>query len=114
VNANNAYKKREELMSLNRRNPRRDANEPAIVSALEAVGTRVWRVSGKGLPDLLCLRRGRWIPLGVKVPGGQLTDIEKAGVPWPLVESTAEALEAVGVTSTRMPKKPLRGQQEAS
>lgn len=40
-------------MSLHRRAAKRDSNEPAIVSALEAHGCVVWRVSGKGLPDLV-------------------------------------------------------------
>lgn len=40
-------------MSLHRRAAKRDAAEPAIVSALEALGCIVWRVSGKGLPDLV-------------------------------------------------------------
>ena len=40
-------------MSLHRRAAKRDAAEPDIVSALEALGCVVWRVSGKGLPDLI-------------------------------------------------------------
>jgi len=44
-------------MSLHRRNPRRDANEPAIVDALERMGFSVSRVSGAGVPDLLV---GKW------------------------------------------------------
>ena len=83
-------------MSLSRRNPRRDQNEKPICEALEAVGAQVWKISGKGLPDLLTLYRGRWQPLGVKMPKGRKTDDEKAGVPWPLVRSREGALLAVG------------------
>lgn len=47
-------------MSIARRSAKRDAAEPAIVSALEALGCVVWRVSGKGLPDLVVFcRKGR-------------------------------------------------------
>lgn len=83
-------------MSLHRRNPRRDANEKPIVQALEAVGVKVWRISGKGQPDLLCYFQGRWQPLGVKMPKGDLTPDEKKGVPWPLVTTREEALTWVG------------------
>lgn len=84
-------------MSLSRKNPRRDANEKGIVEALEAVGVRVWRVSGKGLPDLLTLHRGAWKPLGVKMPKGALTADERDGVPWPLVRTAGDAFEAIGI-----------------
>ena len=45
---------------------KRDANEQAIVGALEAIGVLVWRISGKGLPDLLTFWRGRWLPVEIK------------------------------------------------
>lgn len=47
-------------MSLRRHNPKRDANEQAIVKALYLCGFQVTRLSGKGLPDLLLSRNGRW------------------------------------------------------
>lgn len=54
-------------MALHRRAAKRDANEPAIVSALEALGCVVWRVSGKGLPDLVVFyRKGRDPRYGVR------------------------------------------------
>lgn len=59
-------------MSLLRRNPRRDANEPAIVAALEHEGCFVTRLS---LPlDLLVWTPflERWVLLEVKVPGKKL------------------------------------------
>jgi hypothetical protein len=43
-------------MSLHRRAARRDQNEPLIVSAFEARGWTVVKLSGKGLPDLLCMK----------------------------------------------------------
>lgn len=55
-------------MSLHRRAAKRDAAEPAIVSALEALGCIVWRVSGKGLPDLIVLRAGKKWLADVKGP----------------------------------------------
>ena len=53
-------------MSLIRRNPKRDANEKAIVDALRDVGATVERLSGKGVPDLLVGFRGRTVLLEVK------------------------------------------------
>jgi|ERR1035437_839151 hypothetical protein len=44
-------------MSLNRRNPKRDANEAIIVEALEARGFHVDRVSARGFPDLVVSKR---------------------------------------------------------
>lgn len=52
---------------------KRDAGEAAIVQALEAVGVTVYRISGSGLPDLLCEHRGVWLPLEVKSEKGKLT-----------------------------------------
>lgn len=57
-------------MSLHRRNPRRDANEPEIVRALEAQGFVVDRISGKGIPDLLVSKAGRMYLVEVKMPKG--------------------------------------------
>lgn len=71
---------------------RRDANEAAIVEALEAYGAHVWRISGAGLPDLLVLTRGgRFVPLEVKSAKGILTK-EQQDVPWPIVRSVGDAL----------------------
>ncbi len=47
-------------MSLYRKNPKRDANEAAIVQALERCGASVVRLSEKGCPDLMV---GRPVPL---------------------------------------------------
>ncbi len=40
---------------------RRDIAEPAIVAALNACGVRTFPLSGTGNPDLLCVRRGRYL-----------------------------------------------------
>lgn len=53
-----------------RHNARRDKNEPAIVQALEAQGFVVDRISGKGLPDLLCSKAGQMWLVEIKAPKG--------------------------------------------
>jgi Holliday junction resolvase len=40
-----------------RRAARRDRNEQAVVAVLEAAGCTIVRLSGPGVPDLLCLRQ---------------------------------------------------------
>lgn len=40
-------------MSLNRKNPKRDANETTIVKIAERFGCSVARLSGKDIPDLV-------------------------------------------------------------
>lgn len=57
-------------MSLNRRNPRRDKNEPDIVQALKAQGFNVVQLSGKGVPDLLLSKGGQMWLTEVKAPKG--------------------------------------------
>lgn len=84
-------------MSVNRWAAKRDANEPAIVQALQAVGVEVWKLSGANKPDLLTRYRGRWLPLGVKMPKGALTAAEVQGVKWPLVRTVDDAYAAVGI-----------------
>lgn len=74
---------------------RRDANESGIVKALEAVGCRVFRVSGRGLPDLLIYRRGRCYAVEVKTAKGLITPAQDRA-PWPIVRTPDEALLAVG------------------
>ncbi len=54
---------------MNHRAKRRDANEPAIVAALEAAGAVVQRLDdGGGVPDLLVAYAGRTHLLEVKNP----------------------------------------------
>lgn len=85
-------------MSLLRHNPRRDANEAAIVAALEAAGCHVERLSGFGVPDLLISRRGRWHVAEVKTPRGRLKKsqqrfAELARAPVAILRSVQEALD---------------------
>jgi hypothetical protein len=80
-------------LSLHRRNPRRDANEPEIVEALEAVGAEVWKLSGTGLPDLLVRFRGRLHAGEVKTRKGRLTAAQGA---FPVWRTAGEALSAIG------------------
>ena len=80
---------------------KRDWNEPGIVSALEAIGVTVYRVSMPGLPDLLTHQRGVWLPIEVKRPRGRLTPAQQETfeqTPFPVVETEAEALALFGVT----------------
>lgn len=58
-------------MSLRRLAVQRDANEPAIVAALEAVGATVTRLNMRDVPDLLVgFRRENYL-LEVKRPAGK-------------------------------------------
>lgn len=84
-------------MSARGRAARRDSNEKPLVRDLRKCGVQVFYISGPKAPDLLCLYGGRWMPLGVKRPKGRKTETEEAGVPWPLVETLAQALTALGV-----------------
>jgi ribosomal protein L16/L10AE len=86
-------------MSLSRKNPRRDANEPAIVQALEAVGAEVWRLSGTGIPDLLVWHvRCGVLLMEVKTKSGTLTDAQVQAnrrLPVHVVRTVDEALALV-------------------
>ena len=94
---------------------KRDANEWAIVAALEAVGANVTRLDTTGVPDLLVAFRSRTYLLEVKDPaqakkayrGGAgrqaLTpaQVKWWGLPWSgddrkVVETVEEALAAIG------------------
>lgn len=77
---------------------KRDANENGIVEALEAVGAKVLRVSGKGLPDLFVCYRGKWKALEVKSATGRLTDAQAWHEDYSvwIVQSADEALKAIG------------------
>lgn len=82
---------------------KRDDVEPAIVKVLELAGWTVIRLSDKGAPDLLAIRRGRCVPIECKSPGGKLTPAQvaafmrwvAAGLPVQVVRTPAEALLAV-------------------
>lgn len=87
-----------------RRAAKRDDNEPLIVRAIQSAGWAVFRVSDTGLPDLLCAKDGRLVPLEVKAPDGDLTPAQRetftafatAGVLVQVVRSPLEALEVLG------------------
>jgi hypothetical protein len=55
----------------NRHNPQRDANEPEIIEALKAKGAIVWRLNGKGIPDLLVGYKSVTILAEVKTAKGK-------------------------------------------
>lgn len=75
---------------------RRDANEPEIIQALEAIGAQVWQISGQTVPDLLVWFHGRPVVLEVKTATGKQKP-SQVGTPWPIVRSVNEALVALGV-----------------
>lgn len=87
-------------MTLKRFAARRDANEPEIIQALERIGVQVWQISGSGVPDLLTFRQGIWLPVEVKMPGGELTVAQRKtyqAAPFPIMESVEQALALFGV-----------------
>lgn len=79
---------------------KRDANEPAIVEALQSCGALVQRVSERGFADLVCWH---WacglILVEVKGAKGKATDAqqEAAHAGWPVVtvRSANEAIAAI-------------------
>ena len=86
-------------MTLNRYNPKRDANEPEIIHGLRKAGCWVTALSGTGIPDLLCCSTGILFLVEVKMPGAVLTpkqrldilqDLQTAG------DCTYEQVEANG------------------
>lgn len=89
-------------MTIHRWNAKRDANEPAIVDALEAIGVTVHRLSHPGLPDLLTFHPREGIRLvEVKTEQGRLTEAQKktacSSLPFCIVRNVAEALALFGV-----------------
>lgn len=88
-------------MTIRRHAVRRDANEPAIVDALEAIGVVVHRLSAPGLPDLLTWHPREGLRLiEVKMPGGSLTvqqQTTRERTPFAIVESVTDALALFGI-----------------
>jgi hypothetical protein len=88
---------------IRRRAARRDANERAIINALESVGATVMQVSEKGFPDLVVGYLGITWLMEVKAPGKGLTadqqDFHKAwrGSRIHVVESVEQAFRAIGL-----------------
>lgn len=101
---------------------KRDANEPAIVKALQAVGATVVKLNGPGQPDLLVGWRGSTYLLEVKLPlgprGGStdrvLTECQEQwwakwkGMPAVVVRNPDDALRAISATEDC--SKPKDGQ----
>jgi len=87
---------------------RKDANEKAIVQALEKIGAKVCKLSGKGIPDLLVGWRYHFYLFELK-DGSQrpsrrrLRDSQKkfadewAGYPIVKVETLSDAFTALGI-----------------
>lgn len=79
---------------------KRDANEPAIVKALEAVGAHVTRLSGVGAPDVLvrfpAASWGNLYAFEIKTAKGKQTEAQ-IETQWPIVRSIEDALQAIGV-----------------
>ena len=102
----------------------RDANEPAVIAALIAIGASVTKLPGGGLPDLLVSYRGvlhllevknldssthakKTTRRGIPDPTAYLTKAQRkwwlawTGKPPVIVTTAAEALAAVtGLTAT--------------
>ena len=60
-------------MTIHRRNAKRDANEPEIISALRQAGATVRTISGAGIPDSLIGFRGKTYLAEIKSEKGTLT-----------------------------------------
>jgi len=100
----------------------RDKAEPAVVQALQLAGWTVEKVSAKGFPDLLCVRRGVVVLLEVKSKGGRMKPaqvklharLRAAGLVVAIVTTPAEALDAVAGKPVRsaleVPAERRRGQ----
>lgn len=90
-------------MSVNRYNPKRDANEREIVEALEQAGVHVWRLNTPC--DLLCFRLGKFYALEVKARTARLDKRQADQTEFlrvtgaPIVRTPEQALKAVGAMS---------------
>jgi hypothetical protein len=67
---------------------KRDANEPAIIAALQLAGWSIFQVGATGFPDLVAVRKGTSHFLEVKQPKGTLT---------PAQEKLHRRMEAAGL-----------------
>lgn len=116
-------------MALHRRAAKRDANEPDVVKAFTKAKCRVWKLSGRGVPDLLALQRwtaspaqlaflerfGLFMAAEVKNPDGlnratesQVAQERDGVAPWPVLRGPEEARALVGrhaPTKKRLPAK---------
>lgn len=88
-------------MSIRRRAAKRDANEKAIRTALEAVGATIVAVSEQDAPDLVVGFRGVNTWLEVKTDKGELKPGQADWHQWwrgqvAVVRTAEEALKAIG------------------
>lgn len=97
-------------MSVNRYSAKRDANEPEIIDALEAIGCSVDRTpGGEGRPDLIVGFRGSDVRIEIKMPGEKLNVIQRRyhsewkGAPIHVAYSIAEAIAIVTTVAKRKP-----------
>lgn len=88
-------------------NKRRDANEPAIIAALRAVGATVEQLSGPDVPDLLVgFARRTWLA-EVKTTKGKLRPGQERWIQtWRgddvhVLREPADGLEMIGIKATR-------------
>jgi hypothetical protein len=93
---------------------KRDANEPEIVDAMQAMGATVDRLpGGDGRPDLLVGFRGHTILIEVKVPGEKLNVLQKRfhaewqGSPIHVVFRTSEAIAILHLYARRIVPCPI-------
>ncbi len=80
-------------MSLSRRNPKRDANEAALVAGWRAIGAEVWHLSGRGLPDVLVRFRGVLHAFEIKTATGKIRASQGA---FPVIRDMEAGLKAIG------------------
>lgn len=102
-------------MSLRRLNPKRDVTEIPIVQALRECGAEVFRLSGKGIPDLLCFwgmgSSSKAFLVECKTKGGKLTPEQERfhqearfrGWPVFVMHTPDQALGIINVISRREP-----------
>ena len=93
-------------MTIWRRAAKRDTAEAGIVSALEAAGCRVWRLSQP--LDLLCGYRGRFVVLECKTgtrkrkdqpkQDATIAECQRNGLPVYVVRTPEDALQAIGAS----------------
>lgn len=95
-------------MAIRRWAAKRDAVEPAIIDALEAIGVTVRRLSEPALPDLLAYHPREGLRLiEVKSPGQKLNVLQETTrryIPFAIVSSVAEALSLFGVGREEAPR----------
>lgn len=91
-------------MSIYRRAPKRDKNEPEIIQALRQCGAMVTQLSGENVPDLLVIYQGQVVLIEVKSAKGKLQDgqskwittASEHGVTAHVIRTVDEARRAIG------------------